>query len=69
MEERKLGPWHPGTKEQKPVHVGFYQNRFSDGTGNAGMGYWDGKKWLFAPGHRERLWQNLQWRGLAEKPE
>lgn len=71
MAKEKFGPWHPGTLDQKPVHVGLYQTRYPDGTGSAGDGYWDGNCWRYSASKMSgrRIWQNLQWRGLAEKPE
>ncbi|MFZ6727389.1 hypothetical protein ACO0K2_18000 [Undibacterium sp. MH2W] len=69
----KLTPWIDG--DIKPVRVGVYERNY----GSAGFAYckWDGK--YFFAGKRsikeadlatsDAFFQNLPWRGLAEKPK
>lgn len=63
------GPWHPGTKAQKPVRRGWYEVK---GVGNDQIykRYWDGEQWCWSGSMKYRaIIQSREWRGLAKKPE
>lgn len=71
-DKRERGPWHPSTKAQKPVHVGWYEVRSNLVEDEIFPRYWNGIQWCMISVSGivyEVLVQNRKWRGLAEKPE
>ena len=73
MSKPKLTDWF--RHGVKPVHVGVYKT--DAGYGENGFQYWNGANWRFWGfdvndafnfRHAESVFQNVKWRGLAEKP-
>lgn len=73
--QQKFTPWYPG--HVQPAHRGLYQRRYSQVGDYATYSLWDGRKWrnsmhdpkLAAKELRPSIYQCLEWRGIAEKPE
>jgi hypothetical protein len=68
MSKQKLTPWFP--PEVKPVRNGWYHTDHLElGPDYPAMDnrWWNGKKWLSAPGGWVVAYQNRHWRGLTEK--
>lgn len=71
----KLTDWIPG--DIKPVRVGVYQRRTTS-DGYVAWSYWNGRywgsyeitaEWACLERKYKSGFQNIPWRGLAEKPE
>jgi hypothetical protein len=52
----------------KPVHIGFYETKGSDGTTSAFRWFFDGEQWKSSKEGFICREQNRIWRGLAKKP-
>lgn len=70
---KKTG-WYPTTV--KPVNSGVYETRM--GLSGRAFQYWNGRRWglgsftpksAFAHKEIESAFQDVTWRGLAQKPE
>lgn len=61
----ELTPWF--AKKVKPVHKGCYEIRLPCNCCSV-VRYWNGAKWFFLDKLTPARDQDVQWRGLAEKP-
>lgn len=65
-DNRKRTPWFSG--EKFPKRTGWYERRYSD-TDMIHMARWNGNAWVFSDDRHASLYQNEEWRGLANKPK
>lgn len=54
--------------EEKPVHVGEYQGTVLGKYERPPMYFWDGQQWRYRDTSGACFFQDVEWRGLAEKP-
>lgn len=66
MSKKKLTPWFPSNTT--PARAGFYDTRFSKLQGHVFRRYWNGQEWTSSADTGALIFQDRQWRGLAEKP-